>query len=291
MDYRRLLPNQRAQLYVLDVESGRRTLVFESESLLFEAPNWTTDGRHLIVNGDGVLHRIRVEGGSLEPIEVAGLPGLNNDHVLAPDGRRIYVSAFDGHLYEVALADRSCRRVSNDHGPHFAHYLHGVSPDGAELAYIGLESLAGGGTRTNVYLLPSGGGADVQLTDDDAPDDGCEYGPDGEWIYFNSERGSTGSGHAQLFRIRRDGSGAQQLTFDERVNWFPHLSPDGRRLVYLSFPPGTQGHPPDRTVILRLIENGETRDLAELPGGQGTINVASWAPDSRRFAFVAYPVG
>jgi hypothetical protein len=26
-----------------------------------------------------------------------------------------------------------------------------------------------------------------------------------------------------------------------------------------------------------------------VPGGQGTINVNSWAPDSRRFAYVSYP--
>ncbi len=110
-------------------------------------------------------------------------------------------------------------------------------------------------------------------------------------IYFNSERASTAPGHAQLFRMHRDGSDVQQLTFDDRVNWFPHPSPDGRRLLYLSFPAGTLGHPPDLTVRLRLIENGRTRDLVELPGGQGTINVPSWAPDGSGFAYVAYPFG
>lgn len=291
MDFRRLVTGQRAQLFVFDVVSGESTLVLQSDTLLFEAPNWTPDGRQLIVNGDGVLHTVPVEGGgTLEHIAIAGLPELNNDHVLGPGGGLIYVSAEDGHLYAVNLVQRTFRRVSNDHGPEFSHYLHGVSPDGAELAYIGLELRADGSPRTNVFVLPSAGGDDVQLTDDDAPDDGCEYAPDGEWIYFNSERGSTVPGHAQLFRMRRDGSDVEQLTFDERVNWFPHVSPDGRRVVYLSFPPGTVGHPPDLTVTLRLIEDSEIRDLVELPGGQGTINVASWAPDSRRFAYAAYPI-
>ncbi len=275
---------------MLDLETGLRTLVFESDTLLFEAPNWTPDGQHLIVNGNGLLHRIAVDGGALEAILIDGLPGLNNDHVLAPDGRTAYVSAVDGHLYAVDLAELRCRRVSNDHGQDFAHYLHGVSPDGAELAYIGLEQQSDGSVRTNVFVLPCAGGDDVQLTDDESPDDGCEYSPDGEWIYFNSERASTEPGHAQVFRMRRDGSDVQQLTFDERVNWFPHPSPDGSRLVYLSFPPGTLGHPADLQVLLRLIEDGHTRDLFALPGGQGTINVASWAPDGRRFAFVAYPL-
>jgi hypothetical protein len=33
---------------------------------------------------------------------------------------------------------------------------------------------------------------------------------------------------------------------------------------------------------------GKIACLVDLFGGQGTINVNSWAPDSRRFAFVRY---
>ncbi|WP_338198662.1 hypothetical protein [Candidatus Nephthysia bennettiae] len=130
------------------------------------------------------------------------------------------------------------------------------------------------------------------MTDDEFADDGAEFSPDGEWIYFNSERGSTRPGHAQLFRIRPDGSALQQLTFDERVNWFPHLAPDGSQLAYVSFPPGTLGHPADREVIIRLMApgGGTPRDLATVFGGQGTMNVPSWGPDSRRLALVEYPV-
>ena len=82
----------------------------------------------------------------------------------------------------------------------------------------------------------------------------------------------------------------EQLTHDLRVNWFPHPSPDGRSVVYLSYPPATQGHPADRDVILRLMnpDGSQQRDLLAFRGGQGTINVNSWAPNSRRLAFVAY---
>ena len=106
-----------------------------------------------------------------------------------------------------------------------------------------------------------------------------------------SERGSSTPGHAQLFRMAPDGSGLEQLTSDERVNWFPHVAPDGQRLAWISFPPGTLGHPADQDVIIHLREaDGTDRDLVHLFGGQGTINVASWAPDSRRLAYVAYPL-
>ena len=122
------------------------------------------------------------------------------------------------------------------------------------------------------------------------PHDGPEYAPDGNWIYFNSERASPGQ--AQLFRMRADGSGVEQLTFDERVNWFPHFWPDGERVVYLSYPAGTRGHPADRDVILRTMapDGSGQRDVVAFNGGQGTINVNSCAPDNRRFAYVAYPV-
>jgi len=124
------------------------------------------------------------------------------------------------------------------------------------------------------------------------PNDGPEYSPDGQWIYFNAERAATIPGHAQCFRMRPDGSGIEQLTFDDRVNWFPHVSPDGRSVVFISYPAGTTGHPPNKDVILRLMrpDGGGQRDLVAFFGGQGTINVNSWAPDSRRFAYVAYPV-
>jgi TolB protein len=278
---RKLLEGQTAELYVLEVASGERRLVLSSDELLFEAPNWVGDW--LVVNGDGGLFRVPASGdGELERIELGGVPEINNDHVVSPDGSTVYVSAEDGHLYAVPLAGGVGRRVSNEHGVH--HYLHGVSPDGSRLAYIGLES-RDGLRITNVYTVPAAGGDDVQLTDDDFADDGAEYGADGEWIYFNSER----AGHAQLFRI--NGGIVEQLTFDERVNWFPHPSPDGARVVYVSFPPGTEGHPENvEDVRVRVLENGQIREVARLFGGQGTMNVPSWSADGRHFAYVAYPI-
>ncbi|MFV0251977.1 MAG: TolB family protein [Beutenbergiaceae bacterium] len=290
MEARTLAPNQSSELYVLDVDTGQSTLVYRSDTLLFEAPNWTLDGNDLLINGAGNLYRVPVSGGEPEQVSLGQSPPINNDHVLDPDGSTIYVSAFDGQLYAVDLNAGTSRRVSNDHGPSFYYFLHGVSPDGSTLAYIGMQVNGPGDYRTNVYTIPTTGGQDTQLTDDDHPDDGSEYSPDGTWIYFNSERGSTRPGHAQLFRMAPDGSGIEQLTSDERVNWFPHVSPDGSRIAYISFPPDTLGHPADKDVILRLIEDGSSRDLVHLFGGQGTINVASWAPDSRRLAYVAYPI-
>ncbi|MCU1583995.1 MAG: biopolymer transporter Tol [Microbacteriaceae bacterium] len=288
---RELQAGQRAELYILDVETGDQVLVHSSEELLFEAPNWTSDGDWLILNGGGRLYRIPATGGELTPIDLGDTPPINNDHVVSPDASAIYVSSEDGHLYRVPIAGGEIRRVSNEHEG-FTYYLHGISPDGGTLAYIGMQRLADGSVTTNVFTIPAAGGPDTQLTNDTFPDDGSEFSPDGEWIYFNSERASSEAGHAQLFRMPRDGGDVEQLTFDERVNWFPHISPTGGRIAYVSFPTGTLGHPADvDDVIVRLLENGEHRDLATVFGGQGTMNVPSWDPTGTRIAFVAYPIG
>lgn len=287
---RQLQPGQRAEIHLLDVTSGRTTLRYSTEEILLEAPNWSPDGRTLVVNGDGRLFGLGVDSGDLEQIDLGGIPDINNDHMLSPDGRLAYVSSDDGHIYGITLGKNDVRRVTNDHGPSFMHYLHGISPDGRTLAYIGMEVLDDR-VRTNVYTIPAEGGRDLQLTDDDFPDDGAEFSPDGRWIYFNSERASTVPGHAQLFRIPAAGGPVEQLTDDERVNWFPHPAPDGRSIAYVSFPPGTLGHPADKDVIVRLRhDDGTIRDLARVLGGQGTINVPSWEPDGARLAFVAYPM-
>lgn len=288
---RELAAGQTSRIHIIDAVTGEDRVVHQSDTVLYEAPNWTLDGSALIVNGDGHLFRLAVDGGEPVRIDFGELPELNNDHVLDPDGVHVFFSANDWHIYRAPLAGGTPTRITNDDGR--LHFLHGVSPDGATLAYIGIEQDADGVWGAgNIWTIPASGGEDVALTQDRFPDDGSEYSADGQWLYFNSERADTGPGHAQLYRMRPDGTGIEQLSFDERVNWFPHISPDGSRIASISFPPGTLGHPEDKDCILRVSgpAGEDSVDLVHLFGGQGTINVNSWAPDSRRFGYVDYPV-
>jgi len=160
-------------------------------------------------------------------------------------------------------------------------YWHGWSPDGKTLAYC-----AERGGEFDIYTVATAGGEERRMTTAKGLDDGPDYSPDGKLIYFCSDR----SGRMQIWRMRADGSEEEAVTRDERGNWFPHPSPDGEWLVYLSYEPGVEGHPENRDVELRLLHlaTGRTEVLAKLLGGQGTINVPSWSPDSRRLAFVSY---
>jgi|TARA_B110000114_G_C14760406_1_gene264620 Tol biopolymer transport system component len=116
--------------------------------------------------------------------------------------------------------------------------------------------------------------------------DGPDYSPDGQWIWFNGER----AGRVDLWRVRLDGTDLERMTDDDLVNWFPHPSPDGEHVLFLAYPAETKGHPADLDVSLRLMPmaGGPPCDIAEVFGGQGTINVPCWAPDAKRFAFMRY---
>jgi len=288
-----LQAGQVSQLVIVDVHDGRQQVICEVDTLI-ESPNWSPDGAHLIVNGDGKLFQLPADGsGGLTEIPIESVTGVNNDHVLSPDGARVYFSA-QGHLYVVAVKGGPARRISNTHPPQqqYSYWLHGVSPDETTLAYVSVEPEGDQPrARRNLATIPAAGGPDHQLTHGVNAYDGPEYHPDGSWLYYNSEEAADIPGHSQIFRMRPDGSEREQLTFDERVNWFPHLSPDGSLFVYLSYEPGSVSHPADVPVQIRVLaaEGGQPRTVTELFGGQGSLNTNSWSPDCRRFAFVAYP--
>ena len=293
--FRTLLPRQSAQLWLLDIKTEESRLLVTSDHQLFEAPNWHPSGEWIVVNAEGRLLRVAPKvGSSLQPIRSDGVPAVNNDHLVSPDGAHHYASAQDGHIWQISWDGGTGRPIttSKDVSRRFRHYLHGIFPDGELIAFVGTEALgdAPAGTRS-LWIRNLTTGAEHLVGSGFSPADGPEFSPDGQWLYFNSEINSTTPGHAQIFRSDLTGGRLEQLSFDDRVNWFPHISPDGTYVAYLSFPVGTIGHPADRPVVIRLLHlaSDKTRDAVTLHGGQGTINVNSWSPDSTMIAYVAYP--
>lgn len=264
-----------------EVASGRVTEVLAVEGRI-EAPNWAPSGDWLLVNGEGRLFRVPLAKPVLVPVETGAAVRCNNDHGISPDGRTIILSSHHegegSQVYVMPSEGGEPVRVS----PEAPSWWHGVSPDGRTLTYVA----ARGGSRViDVYSLGPGK-AETRLTMGEGHCDGPDFSSDGARIYYNCDR----TGHAQIWVMAADGSEQRQLFADDQVNWFPHPSPDGQHLVYLAYPPGTTGHPADLPVALVVCDPAgrNRRRVRAFTGGQGTINVPSWAPDSHAFAYVRY---
>src|SRR6266436_989059 len=173
------------------------------------------------------------------------------------------------------------RRRASAHHAKISLVLAWVSPDGKTLAFVGERN-----GDFDIYAIPAAGGEEKQLTTAKGLDDGPEYSLDGKYIYFNSER----TGHMQIWRMRADGSEQEQVTFGEENDWFPHISPDGQQMVFVTFDASVKGHPENKDVMLRMmsLKDKKITVLAKLFGGQGMMNVPSWSPDGKQFAFVSY---
>jgi hypothetical protein len=277
-------------VWIAEVAGGSSQLVYSTDTLLLEAPNWAPDGGGLLLNGDGLLWRLELEPeAALQLVPIEDLPPINNDHVLDAKHGLIYLSANDGHIYVAPVEGGTAKRITHD--PSRFHFLHDVGPN-AMLAFVDIPrsdlSVPG-----RLALISTAGGETHYPETGSSHLDGPEYSPDGAWLYFNTEEFASRPGHAQLARMPSEGGRIERLVDSESVDWFPHLSPNGELANYISFPPGTLGHPADLDVEVRVIRTTNWRDTVwqfPLFGGQGTINVNSWSPDSRRFAFVAYPL-
>ena len=271
----------RSIIETYEVATGKVSEVLSVEGRI-EAPNWAPSGDWLLVNGEGRLFRVPLAKPALVPVDTGAAVRCNNDHGISPDGATIILSSHHegegSEVYVMPVSGGALRKVS----PKAPSWWHGVSPDGGTLAYAAVRE---GRRVVDIYSLVPGG-TERRLTQGEGHCDGPDFSADGALIYYNCDR----SGHAQIWVMAADGSGQRQLFADNQVNWFPHPSPDGRWLVYLAYPPGTLGHPADLAVALVLCdpEGAHRRRVREFTGGQGTINVPSWAPDSSAFAYVRY---
>jgi hypothetical protein len=273
-------------LETVEIDSTDRRVAYLAPGR-FEAPNWTRDGKAFLFNREGHIERLAVGSDQPATIDTGFATRCNNDHGISPDATQIAISdnSQDDHnslVYIVPIAGGRPRRITQ----RSPSYWHGWSPDGKTLAFVGQRN-----GDFDIYTIPAVGGEETRLTTAKGLDDGPEYSPDGKYIYFNSER----TGHMQIWRMKPDGSNQEQVFSDDLNNWFPHISPDGKWMVFLTYGADVTGHPENKDVMLRLMSLSDSNPsekkitvLAKLFGGQGTINVPSWSPDSTQLAFVSY---
>lgn len=277
-----------SRLETIEVATGRRTVIHEADHR-FEAPNWMPDGKKLLFNEKGALFTIPVEGGAPEKLNTGTANRNNNDHGISFDGKMLAISnsregmpGGGSTVYVLPLKGGEPKMVTAE----TPSYWHGWSPNGKEVVLVGKRK---GSDTYNLYRADIQTGKETALTSNTSTHvDGPEYSPDGKFIYYNANP----TGTMQIWRMKPDGSAKEQLTFDEYHNWFPHISPDGKWMAFISFPPDIEpsGHPSYKKVMLRLMPlntPGAPRVIAHVYGGQGTLNVNSWSPDSKHLAFVS----
>jgi len=272
-----------SMLEFLDLENGNR-FILAGDPGSWQAPNWHPNGKSLIYNSGGLLYNFDLLTRESTLLHSDFANNNNNDHVISFDGSKMAISHHaeeDGGasaIYTLPLEGGTPKKITSL----TPSYLHGWSEDDQYLVYTAERNGA-----YNIYKIPAEGGKEVQLTDTPTLDDGPEYSPDGKYIYFNSAR----TGSMEIWRMDADGGKQTQITDDSYNNWFPHISPDGKSMVYIAFPPEVPAgsHPFYERVYLKMMSVYDLKPkiVAYLYGGQGTINVPSWSPDSKKIAFVS----
>jgi len=263
-------------------EASRRADVVFTGRGRFQAPNWSRDGSSLIFNQDGRLYRIPIKGGAPQPIDTGKATDCTGSHGLSPDGTLLAITCNmpdnPGRRIYIVPSGGGTPRVLTEHPD---SYFHSWSPDGRTIAFTRPSHGSG-----NIYSISVSGGPERALTSGSGISDDPDYSADGKYIYFNSDH----SGSMQIWRMHSDGTLPEQVTFDSFKNWTPHPSPDGRSVVFISYDPSVTTHAANKDIALRILSVGDDRirTLVHVVGGDGSMNVPNWSPDSKRLAFVSY---
>ncbi|MEJ8308775.1 TolB family protein [Agrobacterium larrymoorei] len=275
----------RSSVEIFNIRTRENRVVWQTEKL-FEAPNWSPDGRYLLLNSDGVLYRLSLgQAEGVETVDTGFAVECNNDHGISPDGSFYAISdkvEFGKSAIYLLPSTGGTPKLMTQNLP---SYWHGWAPDGKSFAYCGIRDQV-----FDIYAMDIETATETRLTHGEGRNDGPDYSADGEWIYFNSSR----TGRMQIWRVRPDGSDVERITDSPYGDWFPHPSPKGDKVVFISYDGDVFDHPRDLDVRVRLMDpdGSNVETLFDLFGGQGTMNSPNWSPNGDEFAYVRYfPAG
>jgi TolB protein len=262
----------------------RRAVVIRTVPAYMQSADWAPDGKSIFVYEGGRIERIPYltpdGGGPPQRIAMDGLVGCSGNFGLSPDGKLLAVSCSEvsGGLHQVYLlpADGSGVPRQLTRGT-AASFFHAWSPDSKSVAFT-----RGSASHADIFTISATGGLETRLTQDTV-NDGPVYSPDGQYIYFDSSR----SGTLQIWRMRADGSEAEQMTDDDFLNSSPHLSPDGGTLAFLSQPAGQGSSFGPAVLRVMRFDDGLIQSVVELEGDRGSFSMQPWG-NAKRLAFITY---
>ena len=271
-----------ANIEALNLKTGERKELVRGGTY----PRWADSG-HLLYVREGTLYAVPMDPATLE---VKGTPGPVIENLTTNEaayGTAHYSVSNDGKLvymqgsavatgYNLALVDRA--GGSTPIGDKIdVYWTPAISPDGRRLAM----SILPGGSNGDLWVEDLDRNIRTRLTFSDGPDINPTWSPDGEWIYFSSNRGAS----TNIFRVAADGSEQPVQLTDDDLNQRPtSISPDGKTLVFSQQMAETQWD----IMTMPLDGEGEPEVFLSTPFAEGAGKVS---PDGKWLAYMSNESG
>ena len=203
--------------------------------------------------------------------------------VVGAQARIAFVSDRDRN-YEIYLMDddgKNQRNLTNNPDRDLAPSW---SPDGTRIAFMSERDGNG-----EIYMMDADGGNQQNLTNNRAGDWNPSWSPDGKRIAFVSDRDEILDIHGfptyEIYVMDADGKNPQNLTNNRAGDWSPEWSPDGKRIVFMSYREGHFiGDFEDTTSEIYVMDN-DGGDEQRLTENRKNDRGPSWSPDGKRIAF------
>ncbi|NND06257.1 MAG: hypothetical protein HKN87_07745 [Saprospiraceae bacterium] len=266
-----------SEIEVLYLESRRRQVLYRSDQSI-HGLYWSSQGSHLYFVEGKALRRMSLADESIATVPVHEMDALWGGS-LQPDGSVLALSAERKgftQLYLMSVGGGQAKlRVARA-----PTYFSSWTPDGERLCYTAARR----GKQLDIFQTSRTWGRELRLTQHDSLDAGASVTPNGNSIYFHSNR----SGNMKIWRMDIDGKNKSQLTTDKDWDdWYPQPSPDGRFLLVHS----TQESRGGEEVFLRLFSidapTTNVRVLGSYGGDLSKPTFNAWSTEGDRIAYIS----
>src|SRR5205085_8815342 len=273
----------RTQIYLISADGGAAKQLTSGDASASE-PRWSPDGTRLAFVSGGQIWTMDAQGGARQ--QVTSISTGADAPVWSHDGKSML---FVSDVYP-ECKDDACNKQRDEQME--ASKVKARTID--HLLYRHWTAWKDG-KRTHVLIVPSGGGAAVDLTpgDHDAPPfslggpNDYAFSPDDKWVVYasNTEKVEATSTNSDLFLVSAQGGASSCLTCSNKgADASPQFSPDGRYIVYRS--QTIPGYESDRWRL--MLYDMQTKQARELTDKYDQwVESFTFSPDGKDIYFAA----